>query len=341
MWDVLGIEPTGDPKAIRRAYAARLRAIDPDRDPGAFQTLRAAYERALRESERAERQRAAAAPQPAAQPHAEPPPAQPRAEAREIKAEPPPPSPEDVERQGLIRAINAALQQGDTLGALDVFDRAQARGLVRLGERDMALQGIMRAVVADRTIPAEAYLAVMKRIGWDALPTAYEMGAEIRRAATARAEAEAWYVELARWQEGPIRPRMTLNDPLAGLAVWIKRRRERLYARLLLDGRWFLLSETTAAGLRLKLQLHQHYKSWIGQRFVEADIARAEAMLRHERPWRNLRTMLVWTAWIVFAMAAVAMGFENQAGFWVFWLSVFFARAVARRLRVALASAKV
>jgi hypothetical protein len=47
MWDVLAIAPTDDAKAIRRAYAARLRAIDPDRDREAFARLRAALEWAL------------------------------------------------------------------------------------------------------------------------------------------------------------------------------------------------------------------------------------------------------------------------------------------------------
>ncbi len=46
-WPMLGIAPTTDQRAIRAAYAARLKGIDPDSDPGAFVALRAAYERAL------------------------------------------------------------------------------------------------------------------------------------------------------------------------------------------------------------------------------------------------------------------------------------------------------
>ncbi len=52
MWGELGIEPTADATVIRRAYAQRLRAIDPDRDPAAFQRLREAYEAALSSSAR-------------------------------------------------------------------------------------------------------------------------------------------------------------------------------------------------------------------------------------------------------------------------------------------------
>ncbi|HEX7155636.1 MAG TPA: J domain-containing protein [Burkholderiaceae bacterium] len=47
IWDELGIAPCDDPKVIRRAYAARLRQLDPDREPDAFARLREAYERAL------------------------------------------------------------------------------------------------------------------------------------------------------------------------------------------------------------------------------------------------------------------------------------------------------
>ncbi|APE28281.1 hypothetical protein [Aurantiacibacter gangjinensis] len=46
-WSVLGIEPTEDRKAIRSAYAARLKAIDPDADVQGFSTLREARQEAL------------------------------------------------------------------------------------------------------------------------------------------------------------------------------------------------------------------------------------------------------------------------------------------------------
>lgn len=47
MFDVLGIPPTRDAKAIRRAYAAALKQIDQQTQQAAFERLRAAYERAL------------------------------------------------------------------------------------------------------------------------------------------------------------------------------------------------------------------------------------------------------------------------------------------------------
>lgn len=47
-WQQLGIEPTDDALAIKRAYALRLRTTRPDDDAGAYQRLREAYERALK-----------------------------------------------------------------------------------------------------------------------------------------------------------------------------------------------------------------------------------------------------------------------------------------------------
>lgn len=47
IWATLDCDPTSDRGAIRRAYAARLKAMDVDADPDAFEALRDARDAAL------------------------------------------------------------------------------------------------------------------------------------------------------------------------------------------------------------------------------------------------------------------------------------------------------
>lgn len=46
-WQILGIGPTGDVRAIRAAYAAQAKKFHPEDDPDGFQRLRMAYEQAV------------------------------------------------------------------------------------------------------------------------------------------------------------------------------------------------------------------------------------------------------------------------------------------------------
>lgn len=47
IWSILGLEPTRDVSAIKRAYAGKIRTCHPEDDPEGFMRLREAYQAAL------------------------------------------------------------------------------------------------------------------------------------------------------------------------------------------------------------------------------------------------------------------------------------------------------
>ncbi|HEX3029193.1 MAG TPA: J domain-containing protein, partial [Clostridia bacterium] len=50
IWEVLGIEPTNEVSAIKKAYAAKLKLHHPEDDPEGYQRLREAYDSAIKMS---------------------------------------------------------------------------------------------------------------------------------------------------------------------------------------------------------------------------------------------------------------------------------------------------
>ena len=155
MWDELGIAPCHDAKAIRRAYAARLKKLDPDRDPEAFARLRYALQWALDGGDddrvddeltcRLAAARRTAMPRPGRararsrrRITASPRPCLPRCRRRRASSAPelpPPDSPsdrDDIRDRALLIALDAALRRHDATQATTLYYRAAATGALSL-----------------------------------------------------------------------------------------------------------------------------------------------------------------------------------------------------------------
>ena len=298
IWQELGIAPTVDVKAIRRAYAARLRAIDADRDLAAFQQLRAAYEAALRRG--MSRPVATVIPSPPREtqaddpprplPRPQPPPPAPTADdpPRPLpRPQPPPPAPtaEDLERAQLRRDVNAALQAQDFRTALQHVIGGLARGTLSLGEREPVLESVMPGVVRDTSIRADDYLSLLRQSGWSTVPGARERVSPTRQQAMARGEAELWFLRLS---------------------AQAKHRTNRA-ARLLLRGTPVLfLSAPSIKELQQEIVRYRHYSTWIAHRFDHRHIARAEQIAAMGKTVQDLFSGLVIGALVLFGLACLA-----------------------------------
>ncbi|HKD31661.1 MAG TPA: hypothetical protein VKC66_37875, partial [Xanthobacteraceae bacterium] len=213
MWEELGIVPTGDPKAIRRAYAGRLRSLDPDQDPAAFQRLRQAFEAALSQADRPAR----AAPQTTREPRLNPP-------TPKSDSEPTPPprviapshhrtsgenrSPliddkhtrivmDDAQRRAVFQACRSALAAGDVETAFARLMDGWAQGLVPIAEEDDIVAEVMAAAVDDRTLPAERFQFMARHLDWHRpITVRTDTNVALRETVLLRLDAETWYATL-------------------------------------------------------------------------------------------------------------------------------------------------
>jgi hypothetical protein len=178
IWSELGIAPTRDAAAIRRAYATRLRTVRPDEDPQGFARLRQAYERALA--------MAAAAPATASVGAV---PAQPltQAVAPEI-------APQIIPAVPRPDALAECLRRGDVLAAADWLLAARAAGTLPLRDDLRFTDRLGWAMAQDRTLPADAVRAAAERLGWLQGGAPDGWGKALR----ARLDAEAWLAALHR-----------------------------------------------------------------------------------------------------------------------------------------------
>jgi len=279
MWDELGIAPCDDAKTIRRAYAARLKTLDPDRDPEAFARLRRAFEWALNGG--GDEPPHAARPDRAAEPaesivrtaaRSEPEAAHSTASRAENPRAPAlhPPAPstdhDDIRDRALLMAFDGALRRRDANEATVLYYRAAATGALSLESAPEALERLLAVAVDDMTLGATAFRNLVRTAGLQAPQSRTPVPSEIRQRVLARLAAEDWYDNLeatAQQRKGRIA------------------RRRRKIARLLLGriGRhWH--PRVDKAALPTWLAQCRTHEAWLADRLDPAWIGTLEARLR-------------------------------------------------------------
>jgi hypothetical protein len=232
MWDELGIAACDDAKAIRRAYAARLKQLDPDRDPEAFARLRRALEWALNGAgDRPPQAHTDRAAEPAAstsrtaarsEPETEPSPAS-RAEAEDAGAPVlrlPAQSidDDDIRERALLMAFDGALRRRDASEATVLYYRAAATGALSLASAPEALERLLAVAVDDLTLGTAAFRNLVRTAGLDAPQSRTPVTSEIRQRVLARLHAEDWYdalIAAAQQRKGRVARRRQDRPPVA------------------------------------------------------------------------------------------------------------------------------
>jgi hypothetical protein len=181
---------------------------------------------------------------------------------------------------------------------------------------------ILRAALSDRGLSAKDYLALVKRFGWNLLPTRNDPALQLRQTVIERAEAEEWFLGLTRAADqrfgGFWLPKgWFVKQALRNLR---QRRIDRRNARMLLQNRdsWFQrLSPAVTADLRGKLNHYHHYANWIGHRFDPKAIARAERMLAFDGRWGNISRKVLRFVLAIVWLGLVAAMVDYGPGAWV------------------------
>jgi hypothetical protein len=321
LWDELGIAPCHDAKAIRRAYAARLKQLDPDRNPEAFARLRGAFEWALGGA--GQHDRPAAAPPPASQfgdasseaagedagrdnaGSA----ARPDAQA-DLPSPARAPDRDDIRDRGLLITLDAALQQRDAAIATALYYRAAATGALSLQSQDV-IGRLIAVAVDDTNLSGTAFRDLIRTVGWDASWSRRRIDAELRRRVMARLAAEDWYDSL-----------LAAAQQRKGRAA---RHRAKI-ARLLLGriGRyWHRGVDKTA--LRSWLAQYNKHAAWLEDRIDPAWPKKLEQRLRRrEIFWHALYLIFVANVLIQLLVLFAASFAEGGSDYWAVTVGVAF-----------------
>ncbi len=292
MWDVLAIAPTDDPKAIRRAYAARLREIDPDRERETFARLRQALEWALASARQPARPAPARDPVPVDEPapsaaHDVAPVLQPQqdvhvfsTEAPDALRKPPPPRPpvvsqERANERALLIDLDSALRRRDAHAAWQLYVRAAATGAIPLGESERILARLFTVSLEPAALDAATFRELARGFGWDRPQFGSAVDADVRQRVAVRLAAEEWYDGLVA---------------TADSKRWWSGRRKSRVARLLLGrirGRGLLRIDRPA--LRTTLDTLKPHHAWLHDRISPEWVTTLERRMR--------RRELIASAW--------------------------------------------
>jgi hypothetical protein len=327
LWDELGITPCGDPKAIRRAYAARLKKLDPDRNPEAFARLRRALEWALDGVGGDEGPQSSRRPQstnrdaePAARPEPEPdriepatkhssaPPTE-NTQKPQLQPSSPTPDHDDIRDQALLIALDAALRRRDATEATALYYRAAATGALSLASAPDVIERLLAVAVDDTTLGAAAIRHLVRTAGLDAPRSRAGVASKLRQRVLARLGAEDWYENLlatAQQRKGRI-----------------ARRRAKI-ARLILGriGRhWHPRVDKTA--LRSWLAQYKTHEAWLGDRIDPAWVSTLEERLRR----REIFWLVIYGLFIGGMLIQTGLLFgigliEGSVEFWAFMIGV-------------------
>ncbi len=263
-WQELGITPTADRNAIRRAYAARLKMLDLQREPAAFQRLREAYEAAFHGTPRQT---------------ARPP-------ERKYDADT---GAADIAAGSARAAIAEALDRGDFAGAFAALEAGETRGLIALADIEPFERRLL-AASGDRALPLAALIPIVRRFQWDSpLHKLRRRHREFFAQLDARLDAERWYDDLAA---------------SAARKGWLGRNEDeaRRAARQMLAGppgmRQRHLFPRRSPLLVPLLAHYDLHAEWVGSRFDPARIAWCRKA-RRRRPKRPVVYLAIVAIWVV------------------------------------------
>ena len=338
MWDELGIAPCADPKAIRRAYAARLKKLDPDRDPNGFARLRDAYEWALKRAG-ADEPRSSQAPPASADGDADAveddlhTAARPQAEAEQELGEPAsahpatdrtqapglqPPLPasehDDIRDQALLAALDAALRRGDANAATGLYYRAAATGALSLESAPDVTERLLAVAVDDMTLAAAAFRDLVRIAGADKPRSRAQAASqsELHRRVLARLRAEDWYDDL-----------LVKAKQRKGRAA----RRQAKIARLILGqiGR-HRQPRVDKIALRSTIEQYKIHAVWLQDRIDPAWMAVVDRRLRaRELFWTTLFTLFIGALLVQFVIGVIVAIMDGGQPLWLILTGPFFA----------------